>query len=51
MKSDLGFGASVGGFAKFDLTRGFAIQPELLVHYRNSDYKFEKGGKKYNLEY
>ena len=36
MESKLGFGASVGGFAKFDLGQCFAIQPELLFHFKSS---------------
>ena len=48
-KSNMGFGATVGGFAKFDITRGFAIQPELLVHYQNSEWK--EAGVKRDYEY
>ena len=36
MESKLGFGASMGGFAKFDLGQHFAIQPELLFHFKSS---------------
>ena len=36
MKSKLGFGASLGGFAKIDLAQNFAIQPELLFHFKSS---------------
>ena len=31
-----GFGASFGGFMKYDVSRNFAIQPELLFHFKNS---------------
>ncbi len=37
--SDMGFGATLGGFVKFDLGNHFAIQPELLFHYQNSTTK------------
>jgi len=37
--SDMGFGATLGGFVKFDLGTNFAIQPELLFHYQNSTTK------------
>lgn len=47
--STLGFGASVGGFVKFDIMENFAIQPELLVHYLNSEMK--GGGEKRDFEY
>ena len=36
MKSKLGFGASLGGFRKIDLSQNFAIQPELLLHFKSS---------------
>lgn len=47
--SNMGFGATLGGFAKFDITRGFAIQPELLFNYQNSEMKI--AGKKHDYEY
>ena len=49
-KSELGFGASLGGFAKFDISNHFAIQPELLVHYQNSKMKPD-GAKNRDYEY
>ncbi len=36
VESKLGFGASLGGFAKFDLAENFAVQPELLFHFKSS---------------
>ena len=36
MESKLGPGASVGGFTKIDLGKNFAIQPELLFHFKSS---------------
>ena len=36
MKSKLGMGASIGGFTKIDLSQNFAIQPELLLHFKSS---------------
>lgn len=47
--SELGFGATVGGFAKLNVSRGFALQPELQVHYQSS--KFKQSGKKRSYEY
>lgn len=36
VKNDMGFGATLGGFAKFDIVKNFAIQPELLFHFQTS---------------
>ena len=47
--SKMGFGGTVGGFAKFDISNRFAIQPELLVHFQNSELKEE--GVKRDYEY
>lgn len=47
--SKMKVGATLGGFAKFDITQNFAIQPELLLHYQNSEWK--EDGKKRDLEY
>ena len=49
VESKLGFGASVGGFAKFDLTENFAVQPELLFHFKNSTT--ESGNDEDNFHY
>ena len=49
LDSKMGFGATVGGFAKFDISNRFAIQPELLVHFQNSEWKEE--GVKRDYEY
>ena len=47
--SKMGFGVTVGGFAKFDISNRFAIQPELLVHFQNSEWK--ENGVKRDYEY
>ena len=48
-ESKLGFGASLGGFVKFEFSEHFALQPELLFHFKSSttevvgienDYRF-----------
>lgn len=48
-KSKMNVGATVGGFAKFDITRGFAIQPELLFSYQSS--KMEVGNEEDTFNY
>ncbi|MDR1172490.1 MAG: PorT family protein [Bacteroidales bacterium] len=37
--NDMKFGASLGGFMKVDIAEHFAIQPELLFHYKTSKMK------------
>ena len=49
MESKLGFGASLGGFAKFELAENFAIQPELLLHFKGST--FETGSIENDFRY
>ncbi len=39
VSSDMGFGATLGGFMKADITQHFAIQPELLFHFKTSTTK------------
>jgi len=48
-KSEMKIGASLGGFVKYDIAEKFAIQPELLVHFKSSDSK--DGSVKNNFEY
>ncbi|MCD7962585.1 MAG: PorT family protein [Rikenellaceae bacterium] len=48
-KTNMKFGASVGGFAKFDVVENFAIQPELLFHYYSAERK--TNGVARNYEY
>jgi hypothetical protein len=38
-ESRMNAGASLGGFMKWDITDNFALQPELLFHYKNSVYE------------
>lgn len=35
-ESKMSIGATLGGFAKFDIVENFAIQPELLFHFKSS---------------
>lgn len=50
-KSKLGFGASLGGFAKVEVTESFAIQPELLFHYKNSKMEAKETKTKFSYQY
>ncbi|MDR0363843.1 MAG: PorT family protein [Bacteroidales bacterium] len=38
-ESEMKFGATLGGFLKFDIVKNFAIQPELLFHFQTSTIK------------
>lgn len=49
VESNMGFGASLGGFMKADITEHFAIQPELLFHFKSSET--EIGRIKYDYQY
>ncbi len=48
-KSNLGFGGSAGGFLKLELSENFAIQPELLLQFKNS--KLESKSTKLKTDY
>jgi hypothetical protein len=50
-KSNLGFGASLGGFMKLDLSEHFAIQPELMFHFKNSEMETKATGAKVDYQY
>lgn len=50
MSSKMGVGVSVGGYAKIDVIRNFALQPEMLFHFQNSKME-QKNGKKRSFEY
>ncbi|MDR2040176.1 MAG: PorT family protein [Bacteroidales bacterium] len=39
MDSKMKVGASLGGFVKIEFTQNFAIQPELLFHFKSSEIK------------
>ncbi len=39
IESNIGVGASFGGFANFKLSKYFSVQPELLFHYKASEIK------------
>jgi len=36
VESKFGAGVSVGGYTKIEITEHFALQPEILLHYKNS---------------
>jgi hypothetical protein len=51
MKSNLGFGGSVGGYTKIGFGEHFALQPELLLHYKNSEMETKATGAKTDFQY
>lgn len=48
-ESSMNIGASVGGFLKFDLGRNWAVQPELMFHFKTS--KVEQTGTEDDYQY
>ena len=40
-QSDFGAGASVGGLVRTDIGKYFAIQSEILFHFKNSEFKID----------
>ncbi|MDL2223801.1 PorT family protein [Bacteroidales bacterium OttesenSCG-928-M06] len=48
-KSTMGFGPTLGGFMKVEFNENFALQPELLFHFKTSETKLE--GAKNDYEY
>jgi len=51
MKSNMGVGGTVGGFSKIGISENFAVQPELLVHFKTSEMKTEATGAKLDYQY
>jgi len=51
MKSNLGFGATVGGFSKIEFSENFAVQPELLFHFKTSQMETKATGDKTDFQY
>ncbi|MDR2147744.1 MAG: PorT family protein [Tannerella sp.] len=51
MKSKLGFGVTVGGYTKFEFTENFALQPEILLHFKNSKMEVEASGDETDFQY
>lgn len=49
-KSSPGLGASVGGFLKYDFGKWFAVQTDVMVHYRNSEMENKFTSEKSKLE-
>ncbi len=48
-ESNMKVGASLGGFMKMEFSENFALQPELLFHYKSSEMKL--GSNKTDYEY
>nr|WP_315035139.1 porin family protein [uncultured Chryseobacterium sp.] len=49
-KSSPELGASVGGFLKYDFGQWFALQTDLMIHYRNSEMENKLTAEKSKLE-
>jgi len=51
MKSKLGFGATVGGYTKIMFGDNFGLQPELLLHFKNSKMEEKLSGQDVDFQY
>ncbi len=51
VKSKLGFGATFGGFAKINAGENFAIQPELLFHFKSSEMETKSIKEELDYQY
>ncbi|MDR2234207.1 MAG: PorT family protein [Tannerella sp.] len=51
MKSNLGAGATLGGFEKIEFGENFALQPELLFHFKTSEMETKATGAKLDYRY
>lgn len=49
--SNLGFGVSLGGFARIGFGEHFALQPELLFHFKTSETENETTNGKIDYQY
>ena len=51
MKSKMGFGVTAGGYTKFEFGENFALQPEVLLHFKNSRMEMKSTGKETDFQY
>ena len=51
MKSKVSPGVSVGGYAKIEFSENFALQPELLLHFKNSKMEVKATGHETDFQY
>jgi hypothetical protein len=51
MKSKMGFGITAGGYTKIEFSRNFALQPEILLHYKNSTMETKATGGEVDFQY
>lgn len=51
LKSNLGFGATLGGYGKVNFGENFAIQPEVLFHLKTSELETKSTGTTINYQY
>jgi len=51
MNSKFGAGVSVGGYTKLEISENFALQPEILLHYKNSKMEVKATGAETDFQY
>jgi len=51
MNSKFGAGVTVGGFTKLEISENFALQPEILLHFKNSKMEVKATGAETDFQY
>jgi len=51
MKSNLGFGVTAGGYTKIMFGENFGLQPEILLHFKNSKMEVKASGNETDFQY
>ena len=51
MKSKVGPGISVGGYTKIMFSENFGLQPEILLHFKNSKMEVKANGNETDFQY
>lgn len=50
-ESTLGFGATIGGYGKIEFNENLALQPEVLLHFKNSELKSNSSNQAVDFQY
>ena len=51
MKSKMGFGVTAGGYTKITFGEKFSLQPEILLHFKNSISEIKENGYETDFQY
>lgn len=50
-ESKIGFGVTAGGYGKIEFSENFALQPEVLLHFKNSEMENEMTNNTVDFQY